>query len=471
MSRSTGVRLVADQGGGLQRRRAARHGHRDRQRQRRQLQRRQRHGGGRVGPAGLVPDRRTLGRPDPRPGRPRQRNDLLVLRPQRRLIHPTEPTAVAPARPNRPDWPPTTARRRTASVPTASSACPGKQRSGPGCVPRPARCPAGAVAPGELLRRAIRQSHRFVASREATTSVPHRCCSGRPGAHAVSLRPGKQPRRWGTGRCWPGALIVRRRGERPGRGAYGLLADIGASDSVCRSGAGSALWPSPVARLEVAVADALDGDGADPVAAACQAVGGQAGARRPSRSSRRSAPGRAAGRAGRRRSRRPRPRSARRTGRPARRRTAARSPARSRGRAIRPAAAPGRIRRRSRRRSPRGCPRSSTSPAVPPYSSITIATWICLACISLSRSSTGLLSGTNVAGRMIDDRRSASRQCPSGGRRRSWSRCPSGRRSRRRRRGSRPRPGSGRSRCAAPATAPGAASCRSRRRSCRCAAP
>ncbi len=44
-----------------------------------------------------------------------------------------------------------------------------------------------------------------------------------------------------------------------------------------------------------------------------------------------------------------------------------------------------------------------TSPAVPPYSSITIARWICRACISLSSSSIGLLSGTKVAGRMIEE--------------------------------------------------------------------
>ncbi len=44
-----------------------------------------------------------------------------------------------------------------------------------------------------------------------------------------------------------------------------------------------------------------------------------------------------------------------------------------------------------------------TSPAVPPYSSITMAAWVRCACISLSRSSTGLLSGTKVAGRMSVD--------------------------------------------------------------------
>ena len=35
-----------------------------------------------------------------------------------------------------------------------------------------------------------------------------------------------------------------------------------------------------------------------------------------------------------------------------------------------------------------------TSPAVPPYSSITIAMWVRLACISRSNSSTGFDSGT-----------------------------------------------------------------------------
>jgi len=39
-------------------------------------------------------------------------------------------------------------------------------------------------------------------------------------------------------------------------------------------------------------------------------------------------------------------------------------------------------------------------PAVPPYSSTTIAMWVRAACISRSRSSTGLDSGTKVAVRM-----------------------------------------------------------------------
>ena len=43
-----------------------------------------------------------------------------------------------------------------------------------------------------------------------------------------------------------------------------------------------------------------------------------------------------------------------------------------------------------------------TRPAVPPYSSTTIAMWVCWACISRSSSSTGLLSGTKTAGRMTD---------------------------------------------------------------------
>jgi hypothetical protein len=41
-----------------------------------------------------------------------------------------------------------------------------------------------------------------------------------------------------------------------------------------------------------------------------------------------------------------------------------------------------------------------TRPAVPPYSSMTTATWIRSRCISRSRSATGLLSGTKVAGRI-----------------------------------------------------------------------
>ena len=41
-----------------------------------------------------------------------------------------------------------------------------------------------------------------------------------------------------------------------------------------------------------------------------------------------------------------------------------------------------------------------TRPAVPPYSSTTITRWVRAACISDSRSSTGLDSGTNVAGRI-----------------------------------------------------------------------
>ena len=41
-----------------------------------------------------------------------------------------------------------------------------------------------------------------------------------------------------------------------------------------------------------------------------------------------------------------------------------------------------------------------TRPAVPPYSSTTIATCTRSRCISLSRSSAGLLSGTYAAGRI-----------------------------------------------------------------------
>ena len=41
-----------------------------------------------------------------------------------------------------------------------------------------------------------------------------------------------------------------------------------------------------------------------------------------------------------------------------------------------------------------------TRPAVPPYSSTTIAKWLWSRCISRSRSSTGLLSGTKCMGRM-----------------------------------------------------------------------
>jgi hypothetical protein len=41
-----------------------------------------------------------------------------------------------------------------------------------------------------------------------------------------------------------------------------------------------------------------------------------------------------------------------------------------------------------------------TSPAVPPYSSMTMATWMWSRCISRSRSPAFLLSGTNDAGRI-----------------------------------------------------------------------
>ena len=41
-----------------------------------------------------------------------------------------------------------------------------------------------------------------------------------------------------------------------------------------------------------------------------------------------------------------------------------------------------------------------TRPAVPPYSSTTTAKWVWSRCISRSRSSTGLLSGTKGIGRM-----------------------------------------------------------------------
>ena len=41
-----------------------------------------------------------------------------------------------------------------------------------------------------------------------------------------------------------------------------------------------------------------------------------------------------------------------------------------------------------------------TSPAVPPYSSMTTAKWIWPRCISRSRSSIGLLSGMWLTGRM-----------------------------------------------------------------------
>ena len=70
---------VADQRGRLELLRAAgdRHGHG--QAQRRQPQRRQGHRRGRVGAAGLVADRRALGRRHPRPGGPGQGDDLEVF--------------------------------------------------------------------------------------------------------------------------------------------------------------------------------------------------------------------------------------------------------------------------------------------------------------------------------------------------------------------------------------------------------
>ena len=47
-----------------------------------------------------------------------------------------------------------------------------------------------------------------------------------------------------------------------------------------------------------------------------------------------------------------------------------------------------------------------TSPAVPPYSSTTTATCLRSACISRSRASTGLESGTYITGRRTDSTRS-----------------------------------------------------------------
>ncbi len=49
-----------------------------------------------------------------------------------------------------------------------------------------------------------------------------------------------------------------------------------------------------------------------------------------------------------------------------------------------------------------------TIPAVPPYSSMTTATWLRSFCISRSRSPAFLVSGTNTAGRMAVDTRSPS---------------------------------------------------------------
>src|SRR5580704_9655347 len=86
-----GVRVrVADQGRGLEPFRAAGGGHRYREAQRGQPQRRQRDRRRRVGPPGLVAYRRALRRPGPGPGRPGQRDDLLVLGIKRRFAHPDE---------------------------------------------------------------------------------------------------------------------------------------------------------------------------------------------------------------------------------------------------------------------------------------------------------------------------------------------------------------------------------------------
>ncbi|CAM5515570.1 hypothetical protein SAVIM40S_00047 [Streptomyces avidinii] len=49
-----------------------------------------------------------------------------------------------------------------------------------------------------------------------------------------------------------------------------------------------------------------------------------------------------------------------------------------------------------------------TMPAVPPYSSMTTATWLRTCCISRSRSPAFLVSGTKTAGRIAVDTRSAS---------------------------------------------------------------
>lgn len=49
-----------------------------------------------------------------------------------------------------------------------------------------------------------------------------------------------------------------------------------------------------------------------------------------------------------------------------------------------------------------------TMPAVPPYSSMTTATWLRTCCISRSRSPAFLVSGTKTADRIAVDTRSAS---------------------------------------------------------------
>ena len=80
-------------------------------------------------------------------------------------------------------------------------------------------------------------------------------------------------------------------------------------------------------------------------------------------------------------------------------RHAAVDPVRRRRAAARPRAPRRRTRRRSRRRAPRCRSSSVTSPAVPPYSSTTIAMWNFSACISRSSSADPLGLGTKRAGR------------------------------------------------------------------------
>ena len=130
------------------------------------------------------------------------------------------------------------------------------------------------------------------------------------------------------------------------------------------------------------------------------------------------APGRAAGRAGRRRCRRPPPPARRAAPRPGPRRS--RAPSGNRPSSSCRSSTGSRAATRSRPSSSRATSGTSsasyssvisptissrmssivTTPAVPPYSSTTIAMWLRVRCISLSSSSMRLLSGTYTAGRM-----------------------------------------------------------------------
>ena len=97
--RVAGVQVgLADQRGRLELLRAAGHRHGHRQTQRGEPKRRQCHRGGGVGPAGLVTDRRALGRRHPRPAGPGQGDDLEILRARSHIAHLAESTTRDPPR-------------------------------------------------------------------------------------------------------------------------------------------------------------------------------------------------------------------------------------------------------------------------------------------------------------------------------------------------------------------------------------